>query len=320
MHEFSVIFNSTLFFFCILALSALGGMFSERAGIVNIGIEGMMIIGAAGYLIATDTIGLQNSIGHTNSMFFQLIVLPVAGLFGALFSVLHGFATIKLKSDHTISGFAINLLAVGLALVIIKAFGHKADKPIMDILELKYVVVIKSSGYANKLEVMSLKFIMTILAIVISGFVLYKTAWGLRFRSVGENPQAADVLGINVSAYKWQGVLISGFLAGLAGGIFVQENYKNFQPTGDVDGLGYIALAIMIMGQWRVTPIALVSLVFGIFYSFVTNILVIMPSQVKIAEIVKILPFILTLLIVGLTSKNSKAPAADGLVYDKSKR
>ncbi|WP_036456794.1 ABC transporter permease [Mycoplasmopsis lipofaciens] len=300
-------------YFCIFAVSAIGGMFTERSGIVNIGINGVMIIGAVTYLVITQIMSKIFPIDIQKSMFWQLLLFPISGLVGMLFSTLLGFATIKLKSDHTISGFAINLLAFGIALILLIIFGNNTNTPNNNVTEMAAYVEVSGT----KFEIISLKLVITILIVIISYLMLYKTAWGLRFRSVGENPNASDVAGINVNSIKWQGVLISGFLSGLAGSFFAQSSRLSF--TGEVNGLGYLALAIMIMGQWNVWLITLSSFVYSLLFGL-ADLSGYVKSVEAFAYLFRTIPYLGTLIMVIIMGKKTRAPAAAGIIYDKSKR
>ena len=312
----SSIYNYLIIYFIIFAISSISGMFSERVGIVNIGINGMMVIGAATYLVFTQQLYTwfgSKSIG--TSPWWQIVGMLFAMICAALFSLLHGFATIKLKSDHTISGFSINLLAFGIALILLNIYGNNSKAPKMLVEELRWSVK-DSKGFIW--EIFSLKTFIVIAVIVVSSIMLYKTKWGLRFRSIGENPQAADVAGINVNSYKWQGVIISGALAGIAGSFFAHSFPAAFR--GDVNGFGYLALAIMIMGQWNVGIIVSISFVFALLYSFAYTTPNFYLNLKPLRDLFLVIPYFLTLIIVIATAKKSHAPAASGIAYDKSKR
>ncbi|WP_051622773.1 ABC transporter permease [Mycoplasmopsis primatum] len=316
--QISYTYNLTIVLFCIFSLSAIGGMFSEKSGTVNIGINGMMVMGAITYVFFGHII--YNSLGNSSldntTPLWQLLLVPLSGIIGGLFACLHGYATIKLKSDQTISGFALNLLAQGLslALLILLTKGSKLYES-NNLKELAYYYENKSG---QRFEIISLKLILTLVTIVVGYIILYKTPWGLRFRSIGENPQAADVAGVNVFAYKWQGIIISGVLSGIAGSFFVNGN-TGFTFNGDVLGLGYLSLSIMIMGQWNILLIAGISLVFSFVYSLSYG-LAQNQSLNSYINLLKGLPYVVCLIIVAATARNSKAPAASGVAYDKSKR
>ncbi|WP_029609023.1 ABC transporter permease [Mycoplasma simbae] len=311
------VYSSLLLFFCIFTLGGISGLFCEKIGIVNIGINGMMVVGAATYLAFTNVLaksfGVNNPIGHSG--WWQILGTIIAAAAASAFSLLHGFATIKLKSEHTISGFAINLLAFGIAIILLEIFGNGNKKPIMNVTELSYSIQITQ---AQSLEIISFKTVITIAVIALGAFALYKTKWGLRLRSIGENPQAADVAGINVYKYKWQGVAISGAIAGIAGAIFSQSLGASF--NGDVRGYGYLALAIMIMGQWNIFIVSGVAFIFSFLYAISNASGAFIQELVPYASLLTIAPYLLSLIVIMITARKSHAPAAAGLPYDKSVR
>ncbi|AIA29508.1 sugar ABC transporter permease [Mycoplasmopsis californica HAZ160_1] len=308
------VYSYLLVFFCIFGLGAISGLFSEKVGIVNIGINGMMVVGAASYLVFTQVLA-KTSGSNESSGWWQIPATIFASACAMLFSLLHGFATIKLKSDHTISGFAINLLAFGVAIILLEFFGNGNRKPIMGVIELKYAIPVTTS---LKVEIISWKTIITLVIVAIGAFGLYKTKWGLRFRSIGENPQAADVAGINVNKYKWEGIAISGAIAGVSGAIFAQTFPSSF--NGDVLGYGYLALAIMIMGQWNIFIVCGVSFAFSFLYGLSFTAGAFINSLVPYSALLQTTPYILSLIVIMITAKSSRAPAAAGIAYDKSTR
>ncbi|TQC54238.1 ABC transporter permease [Mycoplasmopsis mucosicanis] len=310
------VYNNLIIFFCLFALGGISGLFCEKVGIVNIGINGMMVIGAATYLSFADIMSKVYP-GGANNVPGGFIILGtiVAMLFAALFALLHGYATIKLKSEHTISGFAINLLAFGLAILLLEIFGNGSKRPANTIAQLQYNLNV---GATVPLDLISFKLVVTLLVIAIGAFALYKTRWGLRYRSVGENPQAADVAGINVYSIKWQGILISGAIAGIAGAIFAQNLGSSF--NGDVRGYGYLALAIMIMGQWNIFIVSGISLIFSFLYALSFSSGTWIPELRQYSGMLTITPYVLSLIVIMLTARKSHAPAASGKVYDKSIR
>lgn len=294
----------------ILSLAGISGMFSERVGIVNIGINGTMIIGALSYAIYARFFDVSDS-------WIQIILIPLAALTAMIFSWLHGYAAIKLKADHVISGIAINGLALGISLLLMKGLGD-ANKLQHTTQELALSEDKSSLG-----NIFSLKLIILIIVVIASIFFLNKTKWGLRFKAVGENPQAVDSAGINVYKMKWLGISISGFLAGLAGAIYSQY-VGGTAFNGDVAGLGFLALAIMIMGQWKTSYIIIAAFCFALVYQFSARVLFTDVEQLqwvkKIGELLLMTPYIVTIIFLAVFSKKSKAPKAAGITYDKSIR
>lgn len=313
--------NQTLVFAIPLLIVALGGMFSERSGVINIALEGIMIGGAfVGvffiYLMETNGVAM-------NPQLLLVLALLIAGLFGALFSLLHAFAAINLKADQTISGTAINMLAPGLGLFLAKLiFNGNSSVPFENLFRIHEIPVLSQIPFIGPILFKGV-YITTYLGIailIISAIFLYKTKSGLRLRACGENPQAADAAGINVYKYRYIGVLLSGFLGGMGGLIYIIPISSVF--NSDVGGYGFLALAILIFGNWQPYRIAAASLFFGIMktlaYTYTT-----IPVLVSLglpSVVYKLIPYIATLILLAFTSKNSAAPKASGIPYDKSKR
>ncbi|MFV8471696.1 ABC transporter permease [Mycoplasma sp. VS42A] len=306
-----------VFYFCILILGTISGIFSERAGIVNIAINGFMIFGAIMYVLfgvlLTDVI-FQKELGG----WVQIPLTIIAVAMSALFSLLFGLATIRLKADQTISGFAINILAGGItALLVLLLIGiQNAGSSVT----WKIQSLSMSEAQNKYLDIVSFKTFITIIVVAIAWFAMRKTRWGLRFRSIGENPQAADVAGINVNKIKWQAVMLAGSIAGLAGSLYAQARAQDFSITKEVDGLGFLALAIMITSRWKISLSIPMSAAFAFLLSFSVYGSGVLQSSQKYLDLFRILPYVVTLAIMVFTSKNTVGPAAAGIPYDKSKR
>ena len=299
----------TLLYGIVLMLVALGGMFSEHSGIINIALEGIMVIGGvAGVLTLTM---LPASLP---SWLIVVIAVVVAALAGVIYSLLLAFASINLKADQTIGGTALNLLATAVAVVIAKNFSDSGSAK----LNYSNKPFLFSIG---KLE-LSIFVPLGIILLIISYIVLYKTRFGLRLRACGEHPQAADSVGINVYKMRWAGVLISGMLGGLGGIVFITAGVSEWRFEYGVAGFGFLALAVMIFGQWKPTRIALAALLFGLFralsnvyagFDFLKALNI--PSGVY-----NMMPYIISLVVLAFTSKKSRAPKAEGIPYDKGQR
>ena len=299
----------TLLYGIVLMLVALGGMFSEHSGIINIALEGIMVIGGvAGVLTLTV---LPSSMSPA---LVVLISILVAALAGIVYSLLLAFASINLKADQTIGGTALNLLATAIAVVIAKYFSDSGSAKL---------------NYSNKPFLFSIGGLelsvfvpLGIVLLIISYIVLYKTRFGLRLMACGEHPQAADSVGINVYKMRWAGVLISGMLGGLGGIVFITAGVSEWRFEYGVAGFGFLALAVMIFGQWKPTRIALAALLFGLFralsnvyagFDFLKALNI--PSGVY-----NMMPYIISLVVLAFTSKKSRAPKAEGIPYDKGQR
>ena len=307
------IISLTILFAVPLLLVALGGMFSEHSGVINIALEGMMIIGA---LFACFTLqGLdQSGFGSAHPQISMLIAILVAGVTGMIFSLLLGFAAINLKADQTIGGTALNLLATAIAVVISKYFSESGSAKL---------------NYSNKPFLFSIGGLelsifvpLGIILLIISYVVLYKTRFGLRLRACGEHPQAADSVGINVYKMRYAGVLLSGALGAIGGLAYIVPPVQTWNFEVGVAGAGFLALAVMIFGQWKPNLIALAALLFGLFRAL-SNVYSGFDFLVALnipGTFYKMLPYIISLLVLAVSSGKSRAPKAEGIPYDKGQR
>lgn len=309
------IVSSTLIYSAPLILTALGGTFSERSGVVNIGLEGIMVMGAFSSVV------FNLMFAGTLGAWTPWIAMLVGGLVGVLFSLFHAVATINWRADHIISGTVINLLAPALALFLTHVlYGRK---------QTEYVS--KSFGYftvpyLSKIPIIGTIFfkntsapaILGIVLAFVSWLALYKTRFGLRLRSVGEHPQAADTLGIDVYKMKYAGVLLSGLLGGLGGAIQAQGISLNFSGA-TVAGQGFIAMAAMIFGKWN--PIGAMGA--ALFFGFAQSLAVTgnyVPILRDIPDVwLQVAPYVLTVVALVFFVGGSKGPAENGKTYIKSK-
>lgn len=297
--------------FFILTLAALAGMYCEKVGIVNIGINGQIIIGALGYSFFANEFQVE-------TMWFQLILFPLAILITVAFSLLHGLACIKLKANQTISGVAINFLAYGIAAILLNfsGSGGRFESATNRLSWSQY-----DDSFKNLL---SLETILFLLVVITTFIILNKTSWGLRFKAVGENPQAADVAGVNVNKAKWQGVIISGILSGIAGILFVEKiGVDSFDGTAN--GVGFLALSVMIMGRWKVIPILLAGFFFSLIQQLAaqimfTNVAELQKFRSQFGNYLEFIPFFVTLVSLTIFSKKNQGPKALGVVYNKSQK
>ena len=253
------------------------------------------------------------------AMIFATLIGSV--LVGVLFSCLLAVACINFKADQTIVGTAMNLLGVAAATVIVKAI-NTAENPDNVSATIQYI----SQKKAFLVNIGSFEFnwfmVIAVLALIFAYVTLYKTKFGLRLMACGEHPQAADSVGINVYKMRWAGVLISGVLGGLGGICYILAGVSEWKFENGVAGFGFLALAVMIFGQWKPTRIALAALLFGMFralsnvytgFSFLTALNI--PGTVY-----NMLPYIISLVVLAFTSKKSRAPKAEGIPYDKGSR
>jgi ABC-type uncharacterized transport system permease subunit len=321
------ILSATILFAVPLMLVALGGMFSERSGVINIALESIMIVGALIGCLFLRALN-ESGFGPQHPQFSMMMAIFVSGFSGVIFSLLLAFASINLKANQTIGGTALNMLAPAFSIVLTWAIQGQGISTIL--LPTWVRVTAESVGWSTSdfLGTLFFKsfFLTTPVAaglMILSVVILYKTRLGLRLRSCGEHPQAADSVGINVYKMRYVGVLISGFLGGIGGLAFTLAAGSGFQST--VAGYGFLALAVMIFGNWKPWNILGASLFFGFFkiigsYSgsipFLPDFKTIRSSE----YIYLMLPYIVTMIILILTSKKSRAPKAEGIPYDKSAR
>ena len=311
------IVQQTMFFAIPLLIVALGGMFSERSGVINIALEGIMVIGAF-FGIGVINI-LQNNM---SGQMLLLIAILVSAVTGGLFSLLHAFASINLKADQTISGTALNMFAPAFAVFVARMIQGVQQIQFTDTFFIQKVPVLGDIPVIGPLLFRNC-YITTYIGIgiaIVSAIVINKTRFGLRLRACGEHPSAADSVGINVYKIRYAGVFISGVLAGIGGLVFIIPTSTNFNAT--VAGYGFLALAVLIFGQWRTNRIIFAAFFFGIMKTFASaysGIPVLKDLPISY-EVYKMIPYIATLIILAFTSKTSQAPKAAGIPYDKGSR
>ena len=297
-----------------LLVTSLGGLYSERSGVVNIGLEGLMVVG--GFASAVFTVYLTPCLGPLAIW----LSLAAAMILGALFSLLHAFASINLNANQVISGTAINMIAGAVTVFLARSITGSGNIqltqgiPRFDIPGLVDLPIIGRLFFYQTYGTTWL-----ILAILgLCAFLLYKTAFGLRLRACGENPHAADAAGINVYRVRYGAVMISGALAGLGGATILVTYSGEF--SGSVAGMGFLALAALIFGQWKPTGVLGATFFFG-FAATLANASQAEPALQAIPEVVlKVFPYVLTLLALIFFSKSTQAPRAAGEPFEKGKR
>ena len=305
----------TLIFSSVLILVALGGCISEHSGVINLGLEGIMVIGALGG-------ALMMRYCQTESAFLMvLLVILAAAFFGLVYSALLGVACINFKADQTLVGTALNLLGTAAATVFVKALNTSMN-PDDHSSEIEYVRARKM--FITNINGFEFNWFMLIavIAVIVVAVMLYRTRFGLRLMACGEHPQAADSVGINVYKMRWAGVLLSGILGGLGGICYILAGVSIWKFENGVAGFGFLALAVMIFGQWKPGRIALAALLFGLFRAL-SNTYVGFPSLAALnlpGNVYNMMPYIVSLIVLALTSKNSRAPKAEGIPYDKGSR
>ena len=324
----SDVLSATILFAIPLLLVAIGGMFSERSGVINIALEGIMVIGALFGCLAMRAFDLSG-FGPANPQLAMLCAILLAALCGMIFSLLLAFASVNLKADQTIGGTALNMLAPAFAITLTWAVQGQGQTSIFiptwaRITQETMGVVAKDTFWQNFLfKSFYLTTPIAIVLFVITTILLYKTRFGLRLRSCGEHPQAADSVGINVYKMRYIGVMISGFLGGIGGLAYTLAAGSAFQSS--VAGYGFLALAVMIFGNWKPMNILGASLFFALFKilgSYSSSIPFLPKFEgIKAAEYIYLmLPYIVTMILLILTSKRSRAPKAEGIPYDKGQR
>jgi general nucleoside transport system permease protein len=309
------IFPYAIIYTIPLLITALGGLFSERSGVVNIGLEGLMVVGA--FAGAFTIFKLQAA--YPNEDWVLWVGLLVAVLAGVLFSLLHAFASINLSADQVISGTAINMIAGAITIFMARNMTGSGNIRVngfapFDVPGFSHIPVLGPLFFTKTYWTTWL--ILLILALC--SFVLYKTTFGLRLRACGEHPHAAEAAGVNVKKMRYIGVMISGAFSGLGGAIIILTYAGEF--TGSVAGLGFLALAALIFGQWRPLGVLGATLFFG-FATTVANVSQVIPSIAVVPPIIlKVFPYVVTLLALMVFSKSSRAPKAAGQPYDSGKR
>ena len=306
----------TLIFASVLLLVALGGCFSEHSGVINIGLEGIMVMGALGGALMMKFLP-----AGTSAFVVVLLTVLASILLGMIYSLLLAVAAVNFKADQTLVGTAMNLLGTAAATVFVKAMNTAADpdnvSSTIQYLDGRKAFLVNIGGFE-----FNWCMLLAVIALVIAYVVLYKTRFGLRLCACGEHPQAADSVGINVYRMRYAGVLISGVLGGLGGIVYIIAGVSEWKFENGVAGFGFLALAVVIFGQWKPTRIALAALLFGFFralgnvysgFDLLSNLN--LPSSVY-----NMLPYVISLVVLAFTSQKSRAPKAEGIPYDKGQR
>ena len=302
----------TLIYASVLIFVAFGGMFSERSGVINLGLEGTMVMGALGGAFI-----LYSLPAGTPAICIIFLTILTSIIFGMLYSLFLAVAAINFKADQTLVGTAMNMLATAASVVIVKSFNNARSagqnpSAILDYIQNRKVFLL---GDFN------IYMILTLILIAAGYLVLFKTRFGLRLMACGEHPQAAASVGINVFKMRYSGVLISGLCGGVGGIIYISAANSQWDFMYGVAGAGFLALAVMIFGQWNPLKIAASDLLFGAFraiadtYSAFDFLIHLVPGDVY-----KMLPYIISLIVLAFTSQNSRAPKAEGIPYDKGTR
>lgn len=311
------IMQQTMYFAIPLLIVAIGGMYAERSGIINIALEGIMVMGAfAGILF----INLYQDVMSGQGLL--LLAVLIAGVTGGVFSLLHAFASINMKADQTISGTALNLFAPAFAIFVARMIQGIQQIQFTDTFQFNKVPLLGDIPIIGPLFFQK-SYITTYLGLFIfavAAFVIKRTKFGLRLRACGEHPGAADSVGVNVYRIRYAGVAISGILAGIGGLVFVVPTSTNFNAS--VAGYGFLSIAVLIFGQWRSNKIFMAAFFFGIMKTLASaySAIPVLKSLPLPNEVYKMIPYIATLIVLAFASKNSQAPRAEGIPYDKGSR
>ena len=312
----ALLIQYTLIFASVLMLVALGGCFSEHSGVINIGLEGIMVIGALGGALMMRYLPTDVS-----APVMIVMVCLAAVLAGALYSLLLAVAAVNFNADQTIIGTAMNMLGTAMATVIVKAINVAANPD--DVSSTIQYVEQKKAFYFNVCSMeLSWFMVIAVVLLIMSHVILYKTRFGLRLCACGEHPQAADSVGINVFKMRYAGVIISGILGGLGGIVYITSGVSEWKFENGVAGFGFLALAVMIFGQWKPVNIALAALLFGLMRAL-SNVYVAFDFLAGLnipGTVYNMLPYIISLVVLIFTSKKSRAPKAEGIPYDKGSR
>ncbi|MGP1444145.1 ABC transporter permease [Treponema sp.] len=308
-HILALIFPYVIAYTIPLLITSLGGLYSERSGVTNLGLEGLMIVGSFSAAVVINM--MQNVVPAGLVVPIGLLVAVAAGI---LFSLLHAFASITLKADQVISGTAINMLATALTIYLARTITGSGNVRVtgivrQDVPGLSKIPVLGSLFFAQ--AYWSTWLVLAIL--ILSWILLYKTSFGLRLRACGEHPSAVASAGVNVHKMRYFAVCASGVLSALGGAIILVTYSGEF--NGGVDGLGFLAIAALIFGQWKPFGILGATFFFG-FARTVANVSQVIPALSGIPPVwLKIFPYLVTLIALVLFSKNSAAPKANGEPY-----
>ena len=342
----SFLIRQTLIYAVPLMIVALAGIYAERSGIINLALEGLMIFGAfiGVYCVRVlqqtqlfEAVKAADSFWGLQGLMF--LSMFISSIMGALLSLLLAFAAINLRADQTIGGTALNLMAPALVLFFVRMIANQNTLQMATGDAASWFMLKKAHfGYGRSeqmgflgstfLDKVYLCTYVCILIYVVLSIILYRTRFGLRLRSCGENPQAANSLGINVARMRYSGVVISGALAGMGGFVYALTT-ANCTSNGDVAGFGFLALAVMIFGNWKPLNVAGAALLFGLFKCIAASYasldingdgIYLLKDLGINSNFYRLLPYLITLVVLAFTSKSSRAPKAEVIPYDQSTR
>ncbi|HOI47640.1 MAG TPA: ABC transporter permease [Bacilli bacterium] len=303
-----------------LLVVAIGAMISERSGVVNIALEGLMLMGAFIGIAVIKT--LEDSGTSMSIQWILLIGIIVGGVVGGVFALLHAYAAISMKSNQIISATALNLFAPAFAIFTARTIQNGQQIPFTSVFKMSEIPLLSKIPFIGDLffKDIFLSFYVGIFILIFVYFFIYKTRFGLRLRSCGENPHAADSLGINIYKMRYIAVCLSGVLAGMGGVMFVTSTSTEFNAS--VAGYGFLALAVLIFGNWKPFRIMFAALFFGFMRTIAAaHGMIPFLENLRIpGEFYNMIPYITTLIVLSFASRKSQAPKAAGQVYDQGRR
>lgn len=304
-----LIFVSSLAYATPIIFAGIGGLYSEKSGVVNIGLEGMMVVGA--FVAGIVSYYWQF---NDNGVLMAVVAMLLAAVASGAYAVLHAVASINFRANQIISGTALNMLAVALTVFVVKLLFDEANVPGAAI------------AYTMNLDVLgkplNWSFLLVVLLVIGTSFLLYKTTFGLRLRAVGENPSAVDAAGISVAKLRYIGVVISGMLAGIGGAVSVLTFVNGRFSALTISGLGFLGLAALVFGKWKPWGVFLAAIFFGFSKNMAETAIANFPDIVTYVPPValKILPYVLTIVALVVFSRSASGPKAAGVPYDKGQR
>ncbi len=305
-----------------LFIMAIGGIYSERSGIINLALEGLQ--GAGAFVGALAAVFLMQSFGANSSIpYYAAIFFAMIG--GMLYSMLHALLCVKFKANQVISGVVINILAMALTVFLTKivnriAFGAPSDKFELGVSERWTIPVLSEIPIVGAVfkDIYPFEIIIIIVAII-AWYVLYKTKYGMHLRACGDNPHAVDAAGIDVAKIRFTAVMVSGALSGLAGMCFAYSISAKYSSAIYV-GYGYLSIAALIFGNWKIIPTLAACILFGFANSAGYQLVKAAGLPSSYSDLIMVLPYVLTLLLLVFFSKHNDAPKSLGEIYDKGKR
>lgn len=305
-----------------LFVMAIGGIYSERSGVTNLALEGLQ--GAGAFVGALVDIFMMQALGPDSQLpYYTAFLFAMIG--GMVYAMLHAVLCVKFKANQVISGVVINILAMALTSFLTKVvnrvvFDAPSDKFVLGVSGRWTIPVISEIPVIGAVfkDIYPFEVIIVVVA-VIAWYVLYKTKYGLHLRACGDNPHAVDAAGIDVAKVRFSAVMVSGALSGLAGMCFAYSISANFSGNIYV-GYGYLSIAALIFGNWKIVPTLAACLLFGLAKSGGYQIVQAAGMPSSYSDLVMILPYVVTLLLLVFFSKHNRAPRALGEIYDKGKR